>query len=111
MVGVHDEVSRLAIGAPMSNGLNQSDGLPQIRRELRVFAGHRAAEKGDGAVSLVQQVIEARSRGIAVDHKWGIEVRQLQNGAVMSAHLRSSNASVAACDQWNASFFNNALEP
>jgi hypothetical protein len=27
----------------------------------------------------------------------------------MSAHLRSSNALVAACDQWNASFFNNAV--
>jgi hypothetical protein len=84
----------------MSNGLNQAEGLPQI---------HRAAEKGDGAVSLVQHGVEARSRGIAVDHKRGVEVTQLQDRAVMSAHLRSSNALVAACDQWNASFFNNAV--
>ena len=87
----------------MAHGLHQTNELLLVRRELEVTCGEGPAEIGERPLTLVKDGAEPHTGGVVVDHERPCEVWHLENGPVVRAPLRASNAAVASSSQAKAS--------
>jgi hypothetical protein len=109
VVRTHDEVPCPEVSPPMSYGLNEADELPFIGRQFSVLGGDLAAEEGDGSRSWWSTTPKPEPDASQSTMKGWSKLGSCNTGAVVSAVLRASNASVAAAVQWNASFLRRAV--
>ena len=70
MIGTYHKLPAPKVGSPMSDGLNETDELSLVRRQLGVLGCHLPAEEHDQPSALMQHRAHTRARSIAVDHEW-----------------------------------------
>ena len=87
----------------MMNGLYKANELPLVCRQLKMAWSERPAEESEGPIALMKHGAEPGARGVTVHHERAVEVGHLEDGAVVRAPLRATNAEVASSSQEKAS--------